>query len=346
MAELWYALLALTLVAYAVLDGFDLGAGALSLFLARNDAERRAVIAAIGPFWDGNEVWLIATGGVLFMAFPSLLAAAFPAFYLALFVVLWCLILRGIAIEVRSHVADAMWRALWDVVFAGSSALLALLFGVALGNLLRGVPISERASFTLAFFSDFRPTGRVGLLDYYTVSVGLLALTALLAHGAAFLAYRTDGPLRERARSLEHKLWLVGGALFALVTVETALLRPELFQALGRRPLGWAFSGLAVWGAVSGARARRQGRDLRGFLGSCAVLGGLLAATATGLYPTLLRSTLDPARNITAAAALSAPYGLSVALAWWPIALALAASYLGFAFRANRERVRADDAPD
>src|SRR5688572_24456981 len=123
MAELWFSILALTLIAFSVLDGFDFGVGALSLFLAKTDAERRTAIAAIGPFWDGNEVWLIASGGVLFLAFPSVLATAFPAFYLALFLVLWCLVLRGIAMEVRSHVTDPMWRSFWDVVLALASGL-------------------------------------------------------------------------------------------------------------------------------------------------------------------------------------------------------------------------------
>src|SRR5688572_26898336 len=160
MAELWFSILALTLIAFSVLDGFDFGVGALSLFLAKSDAERRTAIAAIGPFWDGNEVWLIASGGVLFLAFPSVLATAFPAFYLALFLVLWGLIARGIAIEVRSHVADPLWRAFWDVLFAGSSALLALLFGVALGNVVRGVPIGPDRRFTMALFTDFSPYGQ------------------------------------------------------------------------------------------------------------------------------------------------------------------------------------------
>jgi cytochrome d ubiquinol oxidase subunit II len=195
MAEFWFGVLATTLIIFSVLDGFDFGAGALTLYLGKTEGERRAVISAIGPFWDGNEVWLIASGGILFLAFPSVLAAAFPAFYLALFLVLWCLILRGIAMEVRSHVTDPMWRSFWDVVLTLGSGLLALLFGVALGNVVRGMPIGGQ-SFTLAFFTNFLPSGNVGLLDWYTVSVGLLSFVALLAHGAAFLTYRTEGSLR------------------------------------------------------------------------------------------------------------------------------------------------------
>jgi cytochrome bd ubiquinol oxidase subunit II len=346
MAEFWFAALALTLIAFTVLDGFDFGVGALSLVLAKTDAERRTAIAAIGPFWDGNEVWLIASGGVMFLAFPSLLATAFPAFYLAFFLVLWGLIARGIAIEVRSHVEDPLWRAFWDVLFAGGSALLALLFGVALGNVVRGVPIAEDRRFTLAFFTNFSPYGAVGLLDYYTVSVGVLAVSVLLSHGAAFLAFRTDGELRLRARRAERRLWLASGALFVLVTFLTAGVRPELFPALATRPLAWFFSAVALGGAILGARAHRREQDARVFLGSSALLFGVLAATATALYPVMLRSTLAPSASITAQEALGAPYGLSVALAWWPIAFALAVSYLAFTFRAHRGKVGAGLPPE
>jgi len=340
MAELWFAALAFTLTTFVVLDGFDFGVGVLALFLARTDAERRAAIATIGPFWDGAEVWLIASGGILFLAFPSLLATAFPAFYLAFFLVLWCLALRGIAIEVRSHVESPLWRSFWDVLFGLSSGLLALLFGVALGNVVRGVPLDPARPLTLAFFTNFLPFGEVGLLDYYTVSVGLLAVVALLAHGAAFLAFRTDGELRLRARKAERRLWLVAAALFVLVTAETVAIRPELLQAVATRPLAWPFVALAVGGAVMSARAYRREADHLVFVGGAALLAGLLGATAVGLYPTLLRSTLAQEASITAPAALSAPYGLTVALVWWPLAAALAIGYVVFTFRANRERVR------
>nr|UXE44709.1 cytochrome bd-II ubiquinol oxidase subunit 2 [uncultured bacterium] len=333
MAELWFSALALMLTGFVIFGGADFGVGALSLAFAKTDGERRAAIGAIGPFWHGNEVWLIASGGVLFLAFPTLLATAFPAFYLALFLVLWCLVLRGIALEVRSHVGDPLWRGFWDVVFCGSSGLLALLFGVALGNVVRGVPVGPDHHFTLAFFTTFLPLGEVGLLDYYTVSVGLLSLVALLAHGAAFLAFRCEGDLRARARRAERRFWVAGAVLFAVVSLETLGIRPELFAALAGRPLAWVFTLVAIGGALLGARAHRHEQDGLVFVGGALLLGGLLAATAVGLYPTLLRSTLDPGASLTAAGTLSAPYGLTVALAWWPVALALAITYFTFMFR-------------
>ncbi|HEY3498413.1 MAG TPA: cytochrome d ubiquinol oxidase subunit II, partial [Polyangiaceae bacterium] len=232
------------------------------------------------------------------------------------------------------------------VLFAGSSGLLALLFGVALGNMVRGLPVTPDRRFTLAFFTDFTTHGEVGLLDYYTVSVGLLALVALLAHGAAFLAFRTDGVLRARARAAERRLWLVSGGLFVVVTVQTIGVRPELFSALATRPLAWLFAAIALGGVILGALAQRREQDARVFLSSSAVLAGLLAATATALYPKLIHSTLSPAGSITAQDALGAPYGLSVALAWWPVAFALAVTYVVFTFRSHREKLSAPSEHD
>jgi cytochrome bd ubiquinol oxidase subunit II len=166
MVELWYGVVAVMLTLYVVMDGFDLGAGTLHLFVARTNEERREVLAAIGPYWDGNEVWLLATGGALFVAFPPVLAAGLSGFYFAIFLVLWCLILRGISIEFRSHVADPMWRSLWDAGLSIASGLLALFFGAALGNLLRGLPIDERGWFSLTLFTDFSARAPVGILDW------------------------------------------------------------------------------------------------------------------------------------------------------------------------------------
>lgn len=343
MADLWYAILALTLIAYSVLDGFDFGVGVVHLFVSKTDAERRVAFSAIGPFWDGNEVWLIAAGGVLFVAFPAVLAMAFPAFYLALFLVLWCLMLRGVAIEVRSHVSDPLWRSFWDVVFSLSSTLLALLFGVALGNLVRGVPIGEHGELTMPFFTHFGTTGYVGLLDYYTLSVGVLAVVLLAAHGATFLGWRTEGEARERAVVLAGRAYLVALALFVLVSVETSWVRPELFSSMLRRPPAWLALGVALAGAVLLYQGRRTQRDLRAFVGSSALLTGVLASAAVGLYPTLLHSTLDSGYDVAARTHATSPGGLRTALVWWPIAFALTITYFSVVFRSNRDRAKAED---
>ncbi len=339
MTQLWFGILGLMLSAYVVLDGFDFGAGMLHLFVAKTDAERRTVLAAIGPFWDGNEVWLIAVGGVLFVAFPEVLTTAFPAFYLALHLVLWCFALRGVAIEVRNHVTDVMWQALWDAVFGVASALLALLFGVAFGNVVRGVPIDESRSFTMPFFTHFRATGQVGLLDYYTLSVGLLAVALLSAHGAAFLAWRTAGAVRDRCLLLERKLWPAVAALFALVSIETQLIRPDLIAHLLSRPSAWLGIAISVTGAAVLISSRRGLLDGRAFLGSCALITGVLAAAGAAMYPVFLRSTLSPAFDLDALHQPRNNIAMHFALGWWPFAFALAVSYFVNVFRANRARV-------
>jgi cytochrome bd ubiquinol oxidase subunit II len=343
MVELWFGILGLMLVAYVVLDGFDFGAGILHLFVAKTDAERRTVFAAIGPFWDGNEVWLIAAGGVLFVAFPELLTTAFPAFYLALHLLLWCFALRGVSVEVRSHVTDALWQAFWDALFAVASTLLALLFGVAFGNVVRGVPVDAARSFTMPFFTHFGTTGQVGLLDYYTLSVGLLAVTLLAAHGAAFLAWRTAGAVRDRCLLLERKLWPAVVALFLLVSLETRFVRPDLIAHLLARPTAWLGMALAVSGAVVLVSSRRGVLDGRAFLGSCALIAGVLAAAGAALFPVFLRSTLSPAFDLDALHQPRNSIAMKFALGWWPFAFALAVSYFVNVFRANRARVSPDD---
>src|SRR5712671_681935 len=199
MVELWFAIAAVTVTLYVIADGFDLGAGALHLVVARTDRERRQVLAAIGPFWDGNEVWLLAGGGVLFLAFPKVLASGLSGFYLAIMFVLWGLILRGIAIEFRSHIDDGLWRAFWDGTFAFASTLVPVLLGVALGNVIRGVPLFADGWFVLSLFESFSPRGALGILDWFTLLAGLFSLAAVVHHGALFLVWKTDGAVRERS---------------------------------------------------------------------------------------------------------------------------------------------------
>lgn len=333
MASVWYAILAVVLTAYAVLDGFDFGAGMLHLRVAKTDAERKAVFAAIGPWWDGNEVWLLSAGGVLMLAFPEALALAFPAFYLALFVVIWCLLLRGVSLELRSHLGDGVWRALWDAVFAGSSGLLALLFGVAFGNVVRGLPLSASPSFSMPFFTDFSARGQVGLLDWYTLLTGLFAVVALARHGAAFLLLRGEGPVAERCAQLRRQLRPVQLGLFLAVSAATAWLRPDLLQAFGARPLAWLLGAVALAGLAAAERATVASWR---FAGSCAHLAGLLLGAAAAMHPVLLHSALDPNASMTAEQAAAGEHSLGVGLAWWPVALVLALGYFHFVLRTLR----------
>jgi cytochrome d ubiquinol oxidase subunit II len=339
MVSVWFFIAALSLVTYAVMDGFDLGSGALHLYVAKDDAERRTVFAAIGPLWDGNEVWLLASAGVLFVAFPPVLAAAFSGFYLVLFLVLWSLILRGASIEFRSHVQEPLWRAFFDVLFAGGSTLLALLFGVVLGNLVRGVPLDETGQFSLSFFTSFSPRGAVGLFDWYTLSVGLLSLVSLSAHGATFLVYKTSGAVAMRSRAAALRLWPAAALLFVVVTVETWVLRPELFAALMHRPLALLAVAIALGGGAALVFGFLRGHEGRAFFGSCALLYGLLGSAAAALYPVMLPSTNSTIPGMTAFSAATDGYGLRTALVWWSLAFVLTVAYFGLAFRRHRGKV-------
>ncbi len=277
MHEIWYAIAVFMLTAYVVLDGFDFGAGALHLFVARNDAERRQVLAAIGPFWDGNEVWLLAAGGALFVGFPRVLASGISGFYFAIFLVLWCLILRGVAIEFRSHVQDPLWRTSWDFFFWLASTLLPVFFGAALGNLVaRRAPRHADGWFALALFTDFSAREPVGILDWYTVLVGVFALAALAAHGALFLTWKTDGPVQERSRAAAVRLYAAVAVLWPVVTLATQRVDAGFLSALASRPLAWLLAAVALGGLVAVFVGRARGRDLAAFLGSARFPGRTL----------------------------------------------------------------------
>jgi cytochrome d ubiquinol oxidase subunit II len=189
----WYVIFSFMLIVYVVLDGRNFGAGMLHWLVARTPEERRQVIAAIGPLWSWHEVWLVGFGGTLVAVFPRLMASAFAGYYLAIFLILWSLILRGVSIEAGGHINDRLWQGFWDFVFVFSNALLAILFGAAAGNLARGVPLDASGNFSMAFFTDFGVRGSVGLLDLYTVSIAIFASVILAAHGATYLTLKTEG---------------------------------------------------------------------------------------------------------------------------------------------------------
>ena len=338
MAELWYALVALLLTGYAILDGFDLGAGALHLSLARTNVERRTILQAIGPLWDGNEVWLLAAGGSLMLSFPSVLAVGFSGFYLPLFMVLWLLLLRGIAIEFRSHLGDSMWRSVWDAVFSLSSGGLALVLGVALGNVLRGVPLDRSSgAFRLPLFASWSPTGELGLFDWYTLSVGLFVLVALCRHGALFLRLRTGGIVAERAAATAQQLRLPTLALWLGVASLTLVLAPHLVTTLISRPLAW---GLLATTALGFALSLRDRQD--SFYYSLLHLGSLMALAATCHFPVFLRSP-DSGFALDVALTKSPDSSLRTALHWWGVGFPLAVLYFVALWRMHRRPVVADD---
>ncbi len=344
MATLWYAILVAMLAVYLVLDGFDLGVGALYLVLARPE-ERPLLLRAIGPYWDGNEVWLLAGGGVLFLAFPSVYASALSGFYLPLTLVLWLLILRGVSIELRGHLESPLWHSFWDVVFSLASATLALVLGAALGNVLRGVPLDGTGYFFVPFWTDWTTGRSPGALDWYTLLVGALALLALASHGARYLALRTEGPMQLRARRAAGWLQLAVAVLTGAALSATAWVRPASLDGFRRGPWGAIFIAVAVSGWIAARFAARLERDGLAFLGSCAYLAGMFASAAVGLFPFLLPASGDAALGLTIEGSASGAHALSVALGWCSFGTVLAVGYFVLLFRTFRGKVTAPDGP-
>jgi cytochrome d ubiquinol oxidase subunit II len=342
MATVWFCLVAIMLALYVVLDGFDLGAGAIHLLVAKTEEERRLVIRSIGPLWDGNEVWLLAGGGTLYFAFPVLYASGFSGFYLPLMIVLWLLILRGISIEFRGQVASPIWFKFWDVVFAGASSLLAVFFGAALGNVVRGVPLNDKGYFFEALWTNFRLGTNTGILDWYTILIGLAALVTLALHGALWLAMKTDGPVHDRAQKLARTAWWGVLVFTILVTVVTFRVQPQVPANLSANPWGYVFPVLASAGLVAMARFILSRDDLKSFLASCIYIVGMLTSVVFGLYPLVLPASSNPAYSLTIDNAKAGDYGLRVGLAWWIIGMIVVTSYSVYVYRHFAGKVRVE----
>ena len=333
MIATWYAVVSFMLIIYIVLDGRNFGAGMLHWFVARKPEERRQVIAAIGPLWTWHEVWLVGFGGTLVAIFPRLMASAFAGYYLALFLILWCLILRGISIEVGGHINDRLWQGYWDFNFVLSNFLLAILFGAAAGNVARGVPLNADGNFSMAFFTDFNVRGHVGLLDWYTVSIAILAAVVLAAHGATYLTLKTEGPVHDRSEKYARYLWIAVVPLGLIILIESRFVRPDLPGRAWSNPFWWL--GLIVTvssiiALISGLAGRRE---RRAFLASNFLIVGLLATGATAIFPVMLHSTLAPEHSLTAYAVAVSPGTLRLASFWWPVGFALAVVYFIFISR-------------
>ena len=342
MLFIWFWLVAIMITAYVVLDGFDLGAGILHLFIAKTDQERRTVIRTIGPVWDGNEVWLLAGGGTLYFAFPALYASAFSGFYLALMIVLWLLILRGASIELRMHIDDRLWRSFFDGLFFFSSVLLAVFFGAALANVIRGVPLREDGYFFLPLWTDWRVGPQPGILDWYTVIGGVVALVALAIHGALYLAVKTEGDLQARARTFVRRSWTVLFAITVISLIATIVVRADSLINYYAYPVALVIP-LLVIGSLGGILYFcRSGADRKAFASSCVYLATMLVGAAASLYPRLLPSSSDPARDITVTNAISGSYTLRVGLAWWAVGMVLAVVYFVVIYRMFRGKVTLD----
>ncbi|HTW81004.1 MAG TPA: cytochrome d ubiquinol oxidase subunit II [Terracidiphilus sp.] len=339
MGFIWFWLVAVMIVGYVVLDGFDLGVGVLHLFLARNEAERSVTLRSIGPVWDGNEVWLLAGGGTLYFAFPLLYASAFSGFYLPLMIVLWLLILRGISLELRNHLEMGVWQSLLDGVFGLASALLTIFYGAALANVIRGVPLQTNGYFFLPLWTTWTPGPQPGILDWYTVIGGLVALVALTLHGALWLVLKTEGELEARARSLVKPLWIALLVLTVVSLIATIAIRPSGLDNYNHYPVTYIVPAGVVASLALILFWNRNGSPLKAFLASCVYLFFMLAGACWALYPTLLPATGGPANDITLDRALSGQHTLAVGLAWWIFGMALAATYVVFVYSRFKGKV-------
>jgi cytochrome d ubiquinol oxidase subunit II len=343
METLWFTIVAAMLALYVVLDGFDLGAGIVHLYVARNDQERRLVLQSIGPVWDGNEVWLLAAGGTLYFAFPALYASSFSGFYLPLMIVLWLFMLRGLSLEFRHHARNAMWQPFWDVMFAGSSLLLAVFLGAALGNVVRGVPLDEQGRFFLPLWTDLRVTERPGILDWYTVLVGLTACLALTVHGALWVVLKTRGELADRARRVAQITWWALVVATVVLTIVTFRVQPHVLARLQARPWGLVFPAAALLGLFLVHWCGRRGAERAAFLASGAYLVGMMASVAFGLYPYVLPSILAPSHGLDVYQAATGAYGLRVGLGWFIPGMALVTVYFAYAYRRMAGKINLDD---
>ena len=340
MPTIWFMIVSVMIAAYVVLDGFDLGAGIIYLGAARTTEERRMILRSIGPVWDGNEVWLLAAGGTLYFAYPQLYASAFSGFYLPLMMVLWLLMLRGIGIELRSHMENTVWQGFFDVVFCLSSALLAIFFGAALGNVIRGVPLGSDGYFFEPLWTNFRLGPSPGILDWYTVMAGVVALVTLTAHGALYVTLKTDGELGRRAKSLALSVWPLQLILTLVSLIATWFVRPSIKENYLTYPIGFLIP-LVVFASLGLMLvATRKGRELQAFLASCVYITGMLVGAVFALYPVILPASTDPANNLTIYNSAAGHHGLTVGLVWWTLAMILSVGYFVFVYRMFRGKVR------
>ena len=317
METLWFVLVAFMLVAYVVLDGFDLGAGVILPLVGKTEDERQQVLRSIGPVWDGNEVWLIAAGGALYFAFPLLYASSFSGFYLPLMIVLWLLMLRGVGVELRSHVDDPLWRSFFGFVFTAASLLLAIFFGAAIGNVIRGVPLRADGYFFEPLWTDFRAGAQQpGILDWYTVLTGVLALVTLTVHGANWVALKTEGETNRRVRRIAGKGWWALCLLTILSLVATLYVRPQVLANFKLHAWGWIIPIVVAAALASMRYFQTRGRELAVFLSSTCYIAGMLGGAAFAQYPYLLTASTDPAYSLTIYNSKTGPYSLSVGLIW------------------------------
>lgn len=333
LTTVWFGLIAVLWIGYFVLEGFDFGVGMLLRVVAKNEAERRAIITTLGPLWDGNEVWLLVAGGATFAAFPEWYATLFSGFYLPLLLILVALIVRGVAFEYRSKHADLKWRSRWDAAITVSSFLPALLWGVAFANLVRGVPLETSALGNIEYSGGF-----FNLLNPYALLGGIVTLTLFVTHGAIFLALKTDGAIRERSNVIAGKVGLVAAVAAVAFLIWTQLAYSE--KAWTWIPI---LAAAAMW--VAGLGANRVRREGWAFLFSAGTLLLAVVSLFSVLYPNVMPNIDRQLPGLDIYNASSTDYTLKVmtivAAVFTPIVLA----YQAWTYWIFRKRLSADQIP-
>ena len=303
LSDVWFALFVLIVGGYLILDGFDMGVGILHLPIARTDMERRTMLNSIGPVWDGNEVWLVLAGGVLFAVFPLVYASLFSGFYLAFMLVLLVMILRTVALEFRSKEQSPRWRSTWDTVFWAASAGLALLLGVAFGNVLSGVPLDADGNIQVSL---------IDLLTPFALLVGVTTVAMLAAHGAIYLVMKTEGELQARLERILPRLLAIFFVLNTLVVIAMVLFHQQITERYVQDIWPVIFPAAALLALIAAWMFVRRGETFRAFISSSAMIALLIISGAIGIYPNLLISTTDPAYNLTVTNASSAENTLTI----------------------------------
>lgn len=331
MESIWFILISILFTGFAVLDGFDIGVGSIYLLIAKSEEERHQARTSIGPIWGGNEVWLIAGAGTLFFAFPKAYAVLISKFYLAIFIILWFLVLRGLAIELRSQLSNHLWHTFWDVIFNSASVALAGLLGIVLGNLIRGIPLEQVGDPTLPFWTNFLLGKHVGLMDWYTVFIGGFSIATLFVQGANYIAWKTDGKLKGRAKNIASRGILVLIPYFGLVSVATAWVQPEFFSHFASQPLGGILPLITIISLIILIGFIRRGFVFKAFVASSLFIFTLLATIAFAIFPSFLMDVSGV--SLTVYNSATSFYNLRVGLIWFSIGFALLLGYVVFMYR-------------
>jgi len=341
MQTIWFIILSFLLIGYTVLDGFDLGVGILFPLVAKTERERSLALHTIGPVWDGNEVWLVAAGGVLFFAFPKAYASAMSGLYLAVFLLLWLIILRALAIELRSQLNNPLWRSFWEAVFFIASLGLASLLGATMANLLRGFPLDATGHFFLPLWTNLLPRIPLGILDWFSLLIGVLGVGLLSLHGANYLVWKTEGDTQSRAREIASRLVWVNGILLLFGLLLTPVVQAQIGARFVQSPWGFVFPLLAIiaW-TLALVSIRQKKSELLPLAASKLLIASLLASAFFAIYPNILLSFDDPAKSLTIFNTAASQYGLKTGLIWFSFGLVLLLAYTGFVYKSFWGKVR------